>query len=375
MKTIRGSAALLMIAAAMGSAACSAGAEDAARERVGRATRPIISGSPSSADQDAVVLIAILENGDIGGTCTGTMVAPNLVLTALHCVAETDEGALCAADGTAVQGGAVRAARSPSDFAIVAGADVSGDVARSRVAGVRKVVTTGASTLCNSDLALLVLDRAMPNAKIAPLRLDGAVRAGDKVTSIGWGLTEQGSMPSQRMMRSGVDVIGVGPMPGAGPAEFVVGEAVCSGDSGGPAIASTGAVVGVVSRGGNGKPADPQTPASTCIGAQSVYSSLAPHKATILAAFDDAGAKPVLEKSGGAAAPASPGSSDGDDGGGAAPEDPAAADGETPAPTATTTTTTRSGCSAAPSSSWTREGAFALVLAAALAAARRGRAT
>ena len=50
----------------------------------------------------------------------------------------------------------------------------------------------------------------------------------------------------------------------------------CSGDSGSPALASSGAVVGVASRAGNGQPRDPNNAASTCLGAtaHAVYTEL-----------------------------------------------------------------------------------------------------
>jgi len=44
------------------------------------------------------------------------------------------------------------------------------------------------------------------------------------------------------------------------PNEFQVGESICSGDSGGPAFASTNAIVGIVSRGGNNTQPDPNNP-------------------------------------------------------------------------------------------------------------------
>lgn len=364
---VRSSAAALLFAASSLTVGC-ADAEATDGDRVGRAAQPVIGGTRSTADQDAVVFVALLEGGQHAGTCTGTLVAPNLVLTALHCVAKTDEGALCGADGAAVEGGKVYGTNGPSSFAIVSGASIEGDLPKSRVAGVKKVITSGSDTMCNADIAMLVLDRDMPNAKVAPIRLDRTVERGELVTSVGWGLTEDGQSPSRRMTRSGIPVLAVGPVEGVGPSEFLVGESVCSGDSGGPAIVASGAVAGVVSRGGNGKARDPENAASTCVGAQVVYTSLAPFKTMIMGAFADAGATPILE---GEAPRSTPPSATEEP---VAAEEPAPSEEEEAAKPRTVTTTTH-GCSSSPLSAKNAgEGAFALALLLVVMLARRGRA-
>lgn len=365
---VRSSAAALLVAASSLTVGC-AGAEPTEGDRVGQAGQRVIGGERSTADQNAVVFVALLENGQFAGTCTGTLVAPNLVLTALHCVAKTDESAICGADGTAVEGGKVHSTNGPSSFAIVSGEAIQGEIPKSRVAAVTKVITPGSDTMCNADIAMLVLDRDMPNAKVAPIRLDRTVERSELVTSVGWGLTEDGKSPSQRMTRAGIPVLAVGPVEGVGPSEFLVGESVCSGDSGGPAIVASGAVVGVVSRGGNGKAQDPENAASTCVGAQVVYTSLAPFKTMIMGAFADAGATPILEGQTPTTTPP------------AAEETPVPSEeevategGESAKPRTVTTTT--HGCSSSPlSAKHAGEGAFALALLFVVMLARRGRAS
>src|SRR6187402_140376 len=68
----------------------------------------IIHGKVDDASHDSVVLLV----APVAGTtdvnlCTGTVVAPNLVLTARHCVSTTDGSSICNADGTATSGGRV----------------------------------------------------------------------------------------------------------------------------------------------------------------------------------------------------------------------------------------------------------------------------
>jgi MYXO-CTERM domain-containing protein len=83
---------------------------------------------------------------------------------------------------------------------------------------------------------------------------------------------------------------------GVAPNEFETGEVVCEGDSGGPALDSqTGAIIGVVSRGGNGLPQDPNDPSANCLGARNLYTQVSPFKDLILEAFSAAGATPWLE--------------------------------------------------------------------------------
>jgi secreted trypsin-like serine protease len=93
-----------------------------------------------------------------------------------------------------------------------------------------------------------------------------------------------------------VPILDVGPSEDTPSNEFVVGEAICSGDSGGPALSEQGAVIGVVSNGGNGN-FDPDRPELGCIGPDTTntYTRLAPFDELIAEAFELAGAKPTLE--------------------------------------------------------------------------------
>src|SRR5690349_8326418 len=68
----------------------------------------IIHGRTDTAVHDSVIFLVMTTNGRITASCTGTMVAPNLVLTARHCVSNTDRGSLCTPQGTAIQGAAIK---------------------------------------------------------------------------------------------------------------------------------------------------------------------------------------------------------------------------------------------------------------------------
>ena len=104
----------------------------------------------------------------------------------------------------------------------------------------------------------------------------------------------------------GVSVVEVGPFSDpsgfdVAPNEFDVGESICQGDSGGPALdATTGAVIGVVSRGGNGTNPTATDPSSGCVndpGAPAVnyYSQTLAFASVINQAYSDSGQAPWLE--------------------------------------------------------------------------------
>src|SRR5690606_16310850 len=82
--------------------------------------------------------------------------------------------------------------------------------------------------------------------------------------------------------------------------ELVIGEAACSGDSGGPAFsAETGALVAIASRVGNGTTPSAEAPAAFCVGESTddVYTDFTPVLGVATRAFAAAGAAPVVEDS------------------------------------------------------------------------------
>lgn len=284
-----------VVALSLALSACAASAEPP--EVTANVAAPIIGGADSDASEDAVVLIMhydALQRGGSTDGCTGVMLAPNLVLTARHCVSVTDPSAACTADGTAVAGGQVTADHDAKALYVFAGPKrpdfISGLAKAARGA---EILTTGEKTICNGDLALIVLDRALEGAKMAPLRLDAPVAKGETVTAVGWGITDVTTSPATRQKRAGIAITDVGPARALGPAEFETGEGTCAGDSGGPAFSSeTGAVLGVLSRGGNGTGGQG---AENCVDGENVWSRAAGHRDTILAAYAKVGQEPWLE--------------------------------------------------------------------------------
>lgn len=286
-----------MLAVPLVAVACSGPAGDRAAP-TGTVSSAIIHGTDSTDADDAVVLVmhydAIKIGGDTAG-CTGTLLTPRLVLTARHCVADTDENALCDSQGNATVGGGVRADNLASKLYAFVGRErpdfISGlDKARRGA----EIIDDGSMTLCNHDIALILLEKPLVGGKTVPIRLDDGPRKDEAVSVVGWGVTDKAPLPQVRQRRTGVKVVEVGPADRLGPAEFILGESGCSGDSGGPAFAESGAVLGVLSRGGNASGAQAGT-AAACIDAENVFTKAASYKDLIVSAYEKAGQEPWLE--------------------------------------------------------------------------------
>jgi hypothetical protein len=303
---LRAEALLLLAAASLGLGACAAPAEGREEhDHVGRAIQPIVHGTASGTAQDSVVALARFENGARVGLCTATLVAANLAITARHCVTASDASAACGPSGAPVVGAMLHGDRVASTLAVYAttnGTAPDTTVEAGASAHGKTLVVDDATTLCNHDLAFVILDKAL-TAPISPVRI-AAPAMTDVLTAVGFGITEVGSLPTMRMQRGGIALVGAGPMAypddaryGIGNGEFLVGESACSGDSGSPALAASGAVVGVASRAGNGLPRDPNNAASSCLGAtaHAVYAQVGANPALALRAFKEAGATPWLE--------------------------------------------------------------------------------
>ncbi len=294
---------------ALAGAACSSSPDSGSVEEApsGVTSSKIINGKTSPSSQDAVIMLIHTDLKSYFASCSGTLIAPNLVLTARHCVSTTTDAAFgCDSNGNLAPGstgGKVGSDFDPKDLYVFTGnkrpAFDQGKV--NAQAHGQKIFHDDSKILCSHDLSLVLLDTSIDGAQILPVRLDGPPKDGELMTAVGWGVTTAESIPATRQQRTDIKVQHVGPyekgFDQVGPNDFEVGESICSGDSGGPSISQdTNAVMGVVSRGGNGQ-SDPNNPAVGCTGADTMndYTQTAPFKDLILQAYSEAGQDPWNE--------------------------------------------------------------------------------
>lgn len=267
-------------------AACAA-APDEAEEQAGSSTTRIVAGTPSTAAQDATVLIT-----NDGSVCSGSAIAPNLVMTARHCVSELTGNDPCHAGFSSNA--------NPANLLISVGVRANGDRPQPVARGAR-LLGPSDPDICGNDIAFIVLDRdlSVPTVKV---RFTKPV-VGETVTAVGYG--EDGTthnLTPVRFQRTGMKVLALGPstftftrrsgqaVPVEVPAgELATTEGSCHGDSGGPLLDGQGQVVGVVSRGG--------LPIDTCIDSVDIYTDVWSHADLVRDALTIAGhpAAPAAE--------------------------------------------------------------------------------
>jgi hypothetical protein len=258
----------------------------------------VLAGTTSGPEDDGVVHLLTTNALGYLHRCTGTLIANNLVATAQHCVSNFDDRAFdCTPEGeldSGSDGGQMGTLLVPADIEIRVGSDADVNN-RPPVALGSRIFAPRTATICKNDIAFVVLDRGIEGVAPYPIRLTSSVQPGDTLRVAGYGATE--SVIDVRHVRDGLRVSLVGDNEfrpdgeSLAPRSFLtVGPALCPGDSGGPAFAESGALVGVFSLVMGGNCDSPRV--------RNVFTQVSPfHQAVIGPAFEEAGATPIVEPS------------------------------------------------------------------------------
>lgn len=216
-------------------------------ESPGSARLAVIGGEATGTERESVLYVTAevrrFEGLPVLKSGSGTLVAPNLLVTALHVISASpsDVPFTCDASGNEIGGGKGGALGPPVPAANVA--VHAGPVAGAEPTAIGQlVVSSQSSTICQNDIAFIVLDREL-DLMTSPLHRGAPAAVGDRVSVVGFGGgSEDLAAPPLRTERE-VDVTAVGQW----IRTFTVGEGPCEGDSGGPALAQSGELVGVFS--------------------------------------------------------------------------------------------------------------------------------
>jgi hypothetical protein len=212
-------------------------------DRAGVQRAAIAGGTPDTSDSDVVAIFREYSPIIVSSVCTGTLIAPNVVITARHCI-EDYSGIGCAAQFSGQVYPYVWVTTAPDSSA--------SSVKLYKAAKVLRPNTN--PTLCSNDLALIVLEQSIPSAEATPRapRIASALAGGNPVSAVGYGGIDQnqtGKGIRRRYDGAGVACVGPNCSFSDGAAEWLGNAPLCPGDSGGPAIDADGRVAGVASRG------------------------------------------------------------------------------------------------------------------------------
>lgn len=207
------------------------------------------------ADPNTTQVVGIASNGGQGfGICTGTLISPNVVLTAQHCVSPTLN------DTQGVDCSQTRPGELFPPDSVFITFEARMPFQAEGYYGVSDILVPDGEEFCGRDIAIMVLrDPVDPSLALPALpRVDLDVEKGEIYSAVGYGGDDSGSWDASGRRRRRDDLSIECPYEDCSlqyqfamrDTEFLGDTGVCQGDSGGPALDTDGRVIGVVSRGG-----------------------------------------------------------------------------------------------------------------------------
>lgn len=194
------------------------------------------------------VFRVITRAGGHNALCSATLIAPNLFLTARHCVAHLDDdGVQCDTD---------HFAETTQPGELLFSNDTEPTLLSRWFAASTVLVNESTTLVCGNDVGLVILDENVPAKVSVPseVRMDPIVVPNEPYVAVGYGGDMGDDATAEygvRRSRADLVVECVGQACGVSVTneEFGGSGGGCPGDSGGPAFDRDGRVLGALSRG------------------------------------------------------------------------------------------------------------------------------
>lgn len=199
-------------------------------------------------DTEHLAVFRVLTRADgYNAVCSATLIAPNLMLTARHCVAEIPDTEVdCRTD---------RFGAKTSPDTLLFSNDTQPTLTSRWFRAKQVFVNDTDDAFCGNDVGLVMLDSNVPEdvATPAEVRLDPVVAANEPYIAVGYGGDMDGANAQYGVRHSRSDLViecvGIGCGEQVTTQEFGGSDGGCPGDSGGPAFDASLHVLGTLSRG------------------------------------------------------------------------------------------------------------------------------